>query len=374
MPSPVRSVGLNALFLDPGGSGGPETYLRQLAPALADEFPSVHFSVVTTLKGAAALRQDGWSHRFSIHALPADEYQRGRRQFAEQILLPLLARSRRWDVLHSLASVAPIRTPIPSVITLHDVTFMRLRTFSAVTTFGMRQVIQRAARNANALLTGSAAARDEICDVLGLTTERFRVVPHGAGRLPNAEATSEEEVRSRYGLDGAEVILCVGAKRPHKNQGLLLSALRGLSSDLILVLAGRPEPYDAELRDLARKLHLGDRTRFVDYIPDTDMEGLWHLAACAAFPTLGEGFGLPVLEAMQRGVPVVCSDIPVLREVGAEVPHYFDPHDPAAAARAIQAALVDPDAGPSGVARAAQFSWAEAARGTFEAYERAMAS
>ena len=82
------------------------------------------------------------------------------------------------------------------------------------------------------------------------------------------------------------------------------------------------------------------------------------VAACAAFPTRGEGFGLPVVEAMRRGVPVACSDLPVLREVGEDVPHYFDPDDPAAAAAAIRAAMEDGGAGRRGRERAAAFSWA----------------
>jgi len=167
-------------------------------------------------------------------------------------------------------------------------------------------------------------------------------------------------------------VLCVGAKRPHKNQELLIRALPRLPDDVALVLAGHAEAYEDELRALSAELGLDRRVSFPAYVPDEDLEGLWALAGCVAFPTLGEGFGLPVAEAMGRGVPVACSDIPVLREVGGDVAHYFDPHDPAAAALAIEAALTDQSARDAGPRQAAKFTWPAAARATFAAYERAL--
>jgi glycosyltransferase involved in cell wall biosynthesis len=371
MPAALQTVALNALFLDPGRSGGPETYLRELLGGLVTEAPAVRFTVVTTRRGAAALARDGWGGQVELVALPADEGQRGRRQLAEQVLLPRLARRRRFDVLHSLASVAPIVAGVPAAITLHDVTFFRRRTFGALTTFGMRTIVSRAARRADALLTGSVAARDEICEVLGLAPERFDVVPHGHGRA-RSDAADHAQVRERHGLRGERLVLCVAAKRPHKNQEVLVRAAPLLGARTDVVLAGHPEPYDAELRALAAELG-ATNVRFVDYVPDAELEALWELADCAVFPTLGEGFGLPVVEAMDRGVPVACSDISVLREVGEAVPCYFDPHDPASVAAAVERAVREaPERVPAGRARAARYSWAEAARGTLSAYERAL--
>jgi glycosyltransferase involved in cell wall biosynthesis len=169
-------------------------------------------------------------------------------------------------------------------------------------------------------------------------------------------------------------VLCVAAKRPHKNQAVLVRAMALLDDDVVLVLAGHPEAYDAHLRALAAELGVGARIRFADYVPDRDLEALWRAAGCAAFPTLGEGFGIPLVEAMTRGVGVAASDIPVLREVGGDVPRYFDPHAPGAAADAIRATLGDEQAGAAGPARAARFTWAAAAEGTWAAYERACTS
>jgi glycosyltransferase involved in cell wall biosynthesis len=364
---------LNATFLDPAVSGGPETYLRGLARALAHEFPDVRFTVATTRSGARALRDDGWAAWVSIVDLPCEDGQRVRRQVAEQVLVPLLARHRRADLIHSLASTAPIRTLTPSVITLHDVTFIVRRTFGAATSWGMTQVITRAARHADGLITGSAAARDEICAVLGLAPERFSVVPHGSGRPTVAPSLDAAQTRARFDLrDDARVVLCVGAKRPHKNQEVLVRALPSLDDDVVLVLAGHAEPYEAQLREIARSSGVIGRVRFVDYVSDGELEALWALCECAAFPTLGEGFGLPLVEAMARGVAIAASDIAVLREVGGDVPRWFDPHDPAAAARAISQALAAPADAAGARKQAARFTWEAAAHGTMDAYERAL--
>jgi glycosyltransferase involved in cell wall biosynthesis len=369
----VPHVVLNALFLAPGASGGPETYLRGLAPALADVRPDARFTIVTTHSGAEALRGDGWEQRFAIRGLPCEDAQRLRRQLAEQVALPALARRWKADLIHSLASVAPIRTPgVRHAITLHDVTFFRFETFNPVTTWGMRQVVSRAARHADTLITATAAARDEICAILPLDPAQFTIVPHGAERPKEVEPAPEDEVRRRYRLEGARVVLCVGSKRPHKNQEVLVRAAQLLDPDVVVVLAGHPEPYDVELRALAANLGVEERLRFADYVPDADLESLWRLAGCAALPTLAEGFGIPLIEAMSRGLSVAASDIPVLREVGGDLPFWFDPHNPGSAATAISAALDDSECREAGPQWAARYTWRAAAEGTWDAYERAL--
>jgi glycosyltransferase involved in cell wall biosynthesis len=311
----------------------------------------------------------------AVRSLPCDEGERIRRQLAEQLLLPAATLRLRADVLHSLASVAPIRVPgLAHVITLHDVNFIHHSTFNAVTSWGMRQVVPRAARRADALIADAAASRDDVCATLGLRPDRFTVVPLGAEPGTRPTPTPEGEIRARYGLGAGRVVLCVGAKRPHKNQAVLLRALPGLPPDLQLVLAGHAEPYEDELRREADALQVSDRVRFPGWVTDEDLEGLWRLATVAAFPTLGEGFGLPLLEAMSRGVPTAASDLDVLREVGGDWPVYFDARDPADAARAILVALTDPPLPETGRERAAGFSWTAAAGATWEVYDRAVAA
>jgi glycosyltransferase involved in cell wall biosynthesis len=368
----LRRVGINALYFDPGVSGGSETYLRQLVPAIATEAPNVELEIATTRRGAAALVAEGWGEMARVHALPVDEGERLRHLVAEQVALPNLAHRRRWDVVHSLANLAPIRARVPAVVTILDLLFLEHRTMSWLTTTAMRWTVVPAARRADALIAISGAARDDICRIAGFEREAFTVVPLGAGRAADlTPPTPEAELRARYGLGTARVVLCVAAKRPHKNQELLIRAISQLPRDVVLVLAGHPEPYDEKLRALVAQLSLADRVRLVDYVPDADLEGMWRLAACGAFPTLAEGFGLPLLEAMQRGVATAASDLPVLHEVGGDLPHWFDPHDPQSAAAAILAAMGDTSSGERARAQAERFSWEATARATLGVYERA---
>ncbi|HWX97273.1 MAG TPA: glycosyltransferase family 1 protein [Solirubrobacteraceae bacterium] len=371
MPAP-RNVLLNALYLAPGVSGGPETYLRGLAPALAREFPDLGISIATTRSGAVALREDGWGDFARVFALPCEDGQRMRRQWAEQVLLPVLARRQRAQIVHSLASLAPFYAGARAVVTLHDVTFLVAPTFGRTTTWGMAVLVKGAARRADGLIAGTAAARDEISAVLSLDPARFSVVHHGHDPPRAILPTPPEEVRARYGLGESRVVICVAAKRPHKNQELLIRATALLDPDVTTVLAGHAEPYERRLRELVGELQLEHRVRFADYVTDADLEGLWAVASCAAFPTLGEGFGIPVIEALAHGVPVACSRLPVLEEVGGDLPHYFDPKDPSEAAEAIGAALSDVDTAQRGPAHAASYTWGASARGTFEVYERVM--
>lgn len=373
MPRPRRVV-LNALFLDPGASGGPETYLRGLVPALRAARPDPELAVVTTVSGAAALRDAGWpSAGVRVLRLPCEDGQRVRRQIAEQVMLPRLARELGADLLHSLSSIAPVRVSgLTHVITLHDVNFIHHATFNPITTWGLRQVIPRAARRADGLIAVTAVARDDVCATLGLSPERFTVVPHGADRTTPAVSPDLAGLRARFGLDERPVVLCVGAKRPHKNQEVLIRALPGLPDDVRLVLAGRPEPYDQTLRALTAELHLAERVVFAEGVSDAELEGLWSLARVVAMPTLAEGFGMPMLEAMARGLPVAASDLPVLREVGGDWPAYFDPRDPLDAARAIRALLSDPPDGDEARRWAEGFTWRAAAQATWRVYDRAL--
>src|SRR5207245_2524453 len=142
----------------------------------------------------------------------------------------------------------------------------------------------------------------------------------------------------KFALGTRDVLLSLSAKRPHKNLAALIGALARMRADRrpLLVLAGYPTFHEDELRARAAAAGVADDVRFVGWLEGTEVEGLWTLVRAFVFPSLYEGFGLPVLEAMARGVPVACSDASSLPEVAGDAALLFDPHDEAAIALAIE--------------------------------------
>jgi glycosyltransferase involved in cell wall biosynthesis len=167
--------------------------------------------------------------------------------------------------------------------------------------------------------------------------------------------------------------------RPHKNLRRLLDAWALLSPERpVLVLAGYRTEHEEELRAHGADLRIDDDVRFVGWVSSDDLEGLYRLASSFVFPSLYEGFGLPVLEAMARGLPVACSDRGALREVAGEAARIFDPESPHSIAEAVDELRRDAALATrlraAGLERASRFSWKETARLTLRSYEAAVTS
>jgi glycosyltransferase involved in cell wall biosynthesis len=193
--------------------------------------------------------------------------------------------------------------------------------------------------------------------------------------------TPEAELRRRLGLGDGRLVLTVGAKKVHKNQMALVRALprlREAHPDATLVLAGAPTSYEADLQAEAERLQLGDAVVFLGYVDDADLEGLYRAATAFAFPSINEGFGLPLLEAMARDLPVACSNVSAMPEVAGDAALQFDPHSDAAVAEALIRIVGDQalreDLVRRGHARLGAFSWARCAEGTLESWSRALAA
>jgi glycosyltransferase involved in cell wall biosynthesis len=231
-----------------------------------------------------------------------------------------------------------------------------------------------AARRSHRIIAISRATRDDVVQHLHVPLDHIDVVPQGLGRRAAVEP------RRPGGLDlrGRDLLLTAAAKRPHKNLGAVLDALALMAPEQrpVLVLPGYHTPHEEELKRRAAALGVAGDVRFLGWVDDAEMEGLYAAAAGVVFPSLLEGFGLPVLEAMARGVPVACSDRPPMNEVAGDAALRFDPESPRTIADAIARLLTDAPlrerlraAGP---ANAARFTWTATARGTIASYRRAL--
>jgi glycosyltransferase involved in cell wall biosynthesis len=363
-------LGLNLLHLVPGETGGAELYARRLISALAAlEAPPQ----LTLFTGAEAARE-GWPQGVEVVALRFDPRSRARRVAAEQALLPRAAGRSGIELLHNLFTTAPAVLGMPQVTTILDLIYRRFpETHAGLRAWGLRVLVPLAARRSRRILTLSESAKGDVIRFLGVPGERVDVTYLGPGIDDDVTPLPEHELRDRFDLGEAPVVLSVSAKRPHKNLERLFEAFARVEAEPtpLLLVTGYPTPFEAELRRRA-----GERVRFGGWVEDEALAGLYDLSTCLAFPSLAEGFGLPVLEAMRRGLPVACSDTTSLPEVAGEAALYFDPTDISSIGRAVERLLVDASTrerlAAAGRARAEQFSWEATARATLRSYELAL--
>jgi glycosyltransferase involved in cell wall biosynthesis len=370
-------VGLNLVFLVPGEQGGMEVYARELLRALPAVRPDLQLVAFVNREARAAGGE--WDEFADFVEVPVFARNRVEWVRGEQVLLPGLARRAGVDVLHSLASTAPARGRFRRVVTIHDVLYRVIPdAHFGILGLGMRVLIPTAAHRSHRVIVDSQSTRADVRRFLRVPERKLDVVPLGVGATPAGAAEPEAELRARHGLGARAVVLSVSAKRPHKNLDRLLQALAAIAPERrpVLVVPGYPTPYEAVLRERAETLGVAGDVRWLGWVSSAELEGLYALAALFVFPSLYEGFGLPVLEAMRRGVPVACSDRSSLPEVAGDAALLFDPQDPRAITAAIERLLTDrAEAGrlrSAGREQAARFTWAATARATAGSYDRAM--
>jgi glycosyltransferase involved in cell wall biosynthesis len=282
------------------------------------------------------------------------------------------------DLLHAPSPAVPPTGGLPLVVTVHDAAPLVMP--DAFTKRGVRfhrQGFAAAAKRARLVIAVSEFSADEVATHTDIPRERIRVVPNGVDR----ERATEDAVRKArlvYDIEDRPYVLWAGTFQPRKNVRVLLDAFARLDPDFYphrLVLAGPPgwKPDDA---DAAVAEELGDRVRLLGPVHRHQLFPLFAGADLFAFPSRHEGFGIPVLEAMAQGTPVVCSDIPALREVAGDAAVFVAPDDLEAWTDALGVTLDDPAAraalAESGDARVAKFSWERCARETAAVYREAL--
>jgi glycosyltransferase involved in cell wall biosynthesis len=371
-------VGLNLVPITREG-GGIASYAVELARALGER-RDIELHLFTSRDAPSELAPERWAPPARVTSLPVRVDGPPVHLLAQFGALPALAGIRRLDVVHSPANAGPVRIPgSASVITFHDTIWLRAPgqwgTPQAVR--AMKRVAVPTARRASRVIAVSETAANDLEELLAIPRSRIDVAHHGVRLALDAQATPEAELRRRLSLGEAPVILCVAQKRPYKNQEALVRALaaEGLA-EARLVLPGAPSGYEAVLKALASRIGVADRVAFPGWLAQPDLEGLYRLACCVALPSRLEGFGLPVLEAMARGVPVACSDRSALPEVAGDAALLFDPDDQRAVGAALARMLSDEELRARlrslGLARAARFTWKATADATVASYRRAL--
>ncbi len=300
----------------------------------------------------------------------------------EHFQLPAVLWRERPDLVHIPHYVVPAMVPGPVVVTIHDVVqlFYPPRSRPQLASLYLRVVMRSAMRRARSVITVSRTSRRDLINLFGADPERIEVVPNGVdehlGERPSLEAL--EEVKQRYGLR-PPLVLVVANDKPHKNLDVVLRsfhlAKRTHGFPAQLVLAGGIDSDHALVRRAERRGLDGDFLG-LGRVPQADLHALYHLSAMLLHVALYEGFGLPILEAMRVGLPVVTSNLGAMRELGEGAARLVNPLDVAEVAEAMERVLVDDRLRrrmtEGGQRRADRLTWERTVEGTLEVYRRTL--
>jgi len=368
-------IGIDARKIRDFGIG---TYIRQLLEALGRRPESAAYRFRVYLRpGDRALLEDLPEH-FETVAEESGGYS-----VAELTRFAWRLWRDRLDLFHATHYVLPPLARGRAVVTIHDIIHLLYPQFlpNRAAYFYARLMIRRALSRADRILTVSYNSKRDLVHYFGVPASRIEVIYNGVSPRfrPDVPATERERVARKYGLP-SPYLLFLGGERPHKNlQGVVRAfseALRQARLPHVLVLAGPPPRSAARLDALIAALDLRDRIVRAGLIDEEDLPGLIAGADAFLYPTLYEGFGLPVVEAMACGTPVLTSSTSALQEIAGGYAALVDPMDLDAIARGIVTLATDEkvrsDLRELGKKRALDFSWDKAAEKTLEAYQSAL--
>ena len=364
-------IGIDARKLYDYGIG---TYIRNLLRQLARLDHDTEFVLLCQPQDAASLKSLGENFR------PVPE-SAGNYSVAEQIKIPLALRREGVTLFHAPHYVLPPLVTCRSIVTIHDCIHLMFPQYlpSRFALGYARASIALAARRADRVLTVSESSKRDILRFVDTDPDKIDVIYNAYDERFSREPREEDvvRVRERYQLQD-EFVLYAGNVKPHKNLERLIDALqivhaRGLDH-LKLVIIGDELSKGASLRRAVHRHNLHRYVRFLGYLPEDTLAVMYRLAGVFVFPSLYEGFGLPPLEAMASGTPVVTSNVSSLPEVAGDAAVLVNPLDPADIADGILRVLTDEtlrrDLRRKGLVRASQFSWETSARRVREIYEQ----
>jgi glycosyltransferase involved in cell wall biosynthesis len=367
-------IALNLLFVAPGLAGG-RVYCEGLLRGLAAVDRDNEY-VAYTRRGTVLSPLD--RARFRQVEAPVAPGSALWRTFWEYLCLPRAVRRGGFDLFHGLGTLSPSSRSCPFVLTIHDLIYRDFpQSLPAGPRLFMRCAHPTVARRADRVIVPSRWTARDVVERLGVPEGRVRVVPYGPGHdfRPLADGARIDAALAKYGVRRPYLVsVCRGYA--HKNLAGLLRAFAMLRrqgrGDVRLLLVGEPYRGGGALGRLGEQLGLGGAVVFTGFTSDDDLNALYSGATAFAFPSLAEGYGLPVLEAMSCGTPVVASNASAVPEAVGEAGLLADARDPGAFAAALARVLDDADLRArltaAGLARAATFSWEKAAAATLSVY------
>jgi len=297
----------------------------------------------------------------------------------EQLVQPWTLRRIGAHLVHGPAFVGPLLAPCPVVITIHDLSFIRFPTlFRPAKRLYLTVLTRLSARRARRLIAVSAHTAAETTRLLGVPSERIDVVYHGVDPVFHPLPADEVAVfRQRRGLP-ERFVLCVGTLEPRKNQTRLVEAFARIHDGQVklVLVGGKGWLYD-ELFTRVEALGLSKEIIFPGYVMNDELPLWYNAATILAYPSLYEGFGMPVLEAQACGTPVLTSNVSSLPEAAGDAASMVDPYDVEALAAELDRLLTDKllrhELRKRGLAHASQFTWPLMAQETADVYRRALA-
>jgi glycosyltransferase involved in cell wall biosynthesis len=363
-------IGIDARKLHDFGIG---TYIRNLLRQLARQDHDSEFVVLCRPEDRSPLGSLGENFR-------AVAETSGNYSIAEQLRIPVALKREGVTLFHAPHYVLPPLVSCRSVVTIHDCIHLMFPQYlpNRIALNYARTSMALAARRATRVLTVSESSKRDIVRFFGTAADKIDVIYNAYDERFAVEPREEDviRVRERYQLHD-EFVLYAGNVKPHKNLERLIEAFhlvrsRGLDH-LKLVMIGDEISKYAALRRAVHRNQLHQYVRFLGYMPEETLAVLYRLAGVFVFPSLYEGFGLPPLEAMASGTPVVTSNVSSLPEVAGDAAVLVDPYDPQAIGDGIYRVLTDEhlrrDLRKKGIARAHQFSWEASVRRVREIYD-----
>lgn len=369
---------LTAALTQGGGIG---RYTRELVRAVVDANSAHQFRFFSAKPPAQLPVPDAVPTGPHAHYRPAPLSERWlyRIWYRLRLPLPVQAFTGGIDLFHSPDFVLPpVWGRTPTLVTVHDLSFVHYpHTFPERLVAYLNQVVPWSVQRATHVLADSVATQQDLVTLWQVPPEKVSVLYCGVdARFRPATAAEKTAVRARYGLGERPYLLSVGTVQPRKNYDLLLQAFAQISPHIphnFYIVGGKGWLYDDLLASVDR-LGLTDRVQFLGFIDDQDLPALYGAASLFLFASLYEGFGIPLLEAMACGAPVISSNASSLPEVTGEAAVLLPPRDPDAWAAGIRALLNDPTAlaerRQAGLQQAQTFTWSQAAQQLMALYDR----